>query len=537
MKCSKCNNDISEKVKFCPKCGAPVNKSHEAQPEISSAQIKKCPGCGAENPFSAKFCKVDGYNFQQDEEKAITPTVDAEKPSDKVLCPKCGAENLLSAKFCKVDGYNFQQIEEKAIAPTVDAEKPSDKVLCPKCGTENPLSAKFCKVDGYNFQKVEEKAIEPATEAVKPSDNIPCTKCGAVHDSGVKFCKKDDTSLENDAPKSESAAPPETSSGTKQPPATTQPSQTDTAAPKSVIAKPAAPTKNDKKIVQPRAEKAGGRKTKQIVVAAAVLVLLIISGVVGYLYFTGYIGRSPDKIAAKINDELKGKGLGIYCEIDKNWTATLKGTARNAADKDLATGIVNAHKELKNSKYDVQMPLSPSEVKMAIDNALRDGGIGNIHAEVDDNLIATLQGVANNDSEKENALKIAAGLGKAKDVKDNIQIQAAMPQPVAPEMPTIVPQTPRQVTRPRVGVTRKEVIRQVEPTPRPAAADPVKMEGELNRALRNAGLSGITAEVGDDLIVTLKGSTGNADDKNRAFEVAKSFNGIRKVRDRIFVVR
>jgi osmotically-inducible protein OsmY len=445
-----------------------------------------------------------------------------------MICKNCNNNFADAAKFCPKCGT---KAENQVAVQDTQMRK------CPKCGTENLQSAKFCKVDGYNFQQVEDKTIAPIVEADKPSDKVICPKCGEAYDCGIKFCKKDGTSLQKDAPKSEPAAPPETSSGTKQAPPTPQRSQTDIAAPKAVIVEPAVPSKNDKKTVQPRAEKAGGRKAKKIVVAVATLVLLIISGAVGYLYFTGYIWSSPDKIATKINDELRGKGLGIYCEIDKDWTATLRGTARNAADKDLATNIASSHKELKNLKYDVQMPLSPSDVRMAIDTALRDGGLGNIHAEVDDNLTATLQGVANNNSEKENAMKLAVGLGKAKDVKDNIQIQAAMPQPVAPEMPAIVQQTPRQATRPRADVTRKEVTRQAEPTPRAAAADPVKMEGELNRALRNAGLSGITAEVRDDLSVTLKGSTGNAEDKSRAFEVAKSFNGIKKVRDRIFVVR
>lgn len=432
MICKKCNNTFAETAKFCPKCGTKA----ENQVAVQDTKMKKCP--------------------------------------------KCGAENLFSAKFCKVDGHNFQQAEEKAIASTVDAKKTPDKVLCPKCG--------------------------------------------AAYDFGVKFCKKDGTSLQKDGPVKEAVAIPEIRSETKQSPATPQRSQTATAAPKGVIVKPTVLPKNDKKIEQPRAEKAGGHKTTKILIAAVVLVLLIIAGVGSYLFFTGYIGNNPDKIAAKINDELKGKGLTVYCEIDKNWTATLKGTIRNAADKDVATGVVNTHKEVKDLKYDIQMPLSPSEVKAAIDNALRDGGIRDIYTEVDHNLTATLKGFAGNENEKESAMKIVAALGKAKDVKDNIQIQAAMPQPVAPAKPPIVKPTPKPQPTP-------------QPSPQPAPPDPAKIEGELNRALRNAGLRGITAEVSDDFSVTLKGSIGSDDDKNRAFEIAKSFNGIRKVRDRIFVVK
>lgn len=427
-----------------------------------------------------------------------------------MICNKCNNNFADTAKFCPKCGTK---------AEIQVAVQDTEMKKCPKCGAENPLSAKFCKVDGYNFQQTMEKATASIAKAEKPSDKILCPKCGAAYEPGVKFCKKDGTSLQKDNPAKEAVALPEIRSEIKEAPAIPQRSATATTGTKGNAVKQATLPKNDKKTELPKTGEASGSKTK-IIVAAAVLVLLIIAGVGGYLFFTGYIGNNPDKVAAQINDELKGKGLTVSCEIDKNWTATLKGTVRNAVDKDLATDIVNAHKEVKGLKYDVQMPLSPSEVKIAIDNALRDGGISNISTEVDDNLTATLQGVASNEVEKESAIKIATGIGKTKDVRDNIQILAAMPQPVARVKPPIVQPAPKP-----------------QPSPQPATPDTAKIEGELNRALRNAGLRGITAEVSDDFSVTLKGSIGSANDKNRAFEIAKSFTGIRKVRDRIFVVK
>lgn len=112
MICEKCKASISETAKFCPKCGAKV--------EIAKAEVltKKCPSCGVENPISAKFCKVDGYNFQQTEGRPaeeIKPEI--EKPKDVILCPRCGAPNPLTAKFCKKDG-----------APLREEIKPSEVV-------------------------------------------------------------------------------------------------------------------------------------------------------------------------------------------------------------------------------------------------------------------------------------------------------------------------------------------------------------------------------------------------------------------------
>ena len=98
MICEKCKTNIPDTAKFCPKCGTKI----EAKAQV--VQTKKCPFCGAENPISAKFCKVDGYNFQQTEEKPTEKPVVAKKPEDTVFCPKCGTPNPLTAKFCKKDG-------------------------------------------------------------------------------------------------------------------------------------------------------------------------------------------------------------------------------------------------------------------------------------------------------------------------------------------------------------------------------------------------------------------------------------------------
>ncbi len=73
------------------------------------------------------------------------------------------------------------------------------------------------------------------------------------------------------------------------------------------------------------------------------------------------------------------------------------------------------------------------------------------------------------------------------------------------------------------------------PAGTPVAA-PATIEGELNRALRDAGFSGVTAVVGDDLQVTLKGSVATQEDKGKAFDLVKGKSGVGRVRDMIFVV-
>jgi len=70
------------------------------------------------------------------------------------------------------------------------------------------------------------------------------------------------------------------------------------------------------------------------------------------------------------------------------------------------------------------------------------------------------------------------------------------------------------------------------------STDPDKIERDINRALRKAGLTGITAAVNDNLEVTLKGSVRSNNKKNKAFKIAETFisKGNKRIRDMIFVV-
>jgi ribosomal protein L40E len=76
----------------------------------------------------------------------------------------------------------------------------------------------------------------------------------------------------------------------------------------------------------------------------------------------------------------------------------------------------------------------------------------------------------------------------------------------------------------------------VLPHPPPPPVVKAKLEGDINRALRRSGLRGVSAVVSDDLSVVLKGSAGSAEEKNRAFVIAKNFKKAKGIRDIIFIV-
>ncbi len=71
---------------------------------------------------------------------------------------------------------------------------------------------------------------------------------------------------------------------------------------------------------------------------------------------------------------------------------------------------------------------------------------------------------------------------------------------------------------------------------REANFDLGRIEGEINTALKTAGIKGVSAEVAKDRSVTLTGSVRTIGEKQRAIETARKFKAIKEVKDVIFVV-
>lgn len=450
-----------------------------------------------------------------------------------MICKKCDSAVMDRAKFCPKCGT---KIEVQTIALNSRTKK------CPKCGEENSVAAKYCKADGYSFELSGESVPAPVPGGENSIHKVLCPKCGAAYAPGIKFCKNDGASLKSDV-LAISAVSTEIKTGIKQETAAhprmatgiTPSVKTDAVTPLSTLSEKIDKEKSIYSMTS------SSNKTKSVTVAIVVLTLLFLTGAGSYLYLTGRILKKPEQMAMSINDELKSNGLNIYCVIDKDWIVTLKGATRSARDKDVASNIIRAHKEIKGINDAVRLLADPAEVKAAIDTALRNSGIIDIRVDVDENLIATLQGVAHDEAEKESALKLVTEFGNASAIKDNIQVKVfAPPSSIPIENPAPAPQPMRPVVRPKAEVNRRELTRQqnvVPPHQQPGVTDLAKFEGEINRALRNAGLSGITAEVGDNMNVTLKGSTLNPAHKSKAFDIANSYSGVNKVRDRIFVVQ
>lgn len=339
-------------------------------------------------------------------------------------------------------------------------------MICDKCKTEVSSTAKFCPNCGANVENIPEKSAESRVEGAPPSLEPP-------------------------------------------------------------RAAEADPSARGRQVQSPVSSGVGGKSSKAplLVVLVALLVLV---GAGGYLLYNAFMVKSPAKLGEQINNELKAKGLNLYCDIDKNWTATLKGSVKSPADKETAMGIVKAHKEVKDVKDELQPLINPSDLKLAIDNALLGAGLVDVLADVDENLVATLNGTVSNESEKADAVKIARAVDKVKDVKDNIQVQAVPPPPETAAQPPLPAEQPRQARRPGGEAGRRH-------QPESATIEPFELEVKINRALQNAGFSRVRARVGKRFNVFLNGRVANESRRAKAMAIAESFSGVSNVYDKMVV--
>ncbi len=338
-------------------------------------------------------------------------------------------------------------------------------MICDKCKTEVSSTAKFCPNCGANVEKTPEKSVESQVEGAQP------------------FFE----------------------------------------APRAAEAGPAAGARS----AQSPVSSSVGAKSSKGPLFVVIVALLVLAGAGGYFLYNAFTAKSPAKIGEQINNELKGKGLNLYCEIDKNWTATLKGSVKDAAEKEAAMGIVKAHKEVKDVKDELQPLVNPSDLKLAIDNALLGAGFVDVLADVDENLAATLKGTVSNENEKADAVKIARAVDKVKDVKDNIQVQAE-PTGETASQPPFQEEKPKQDGKSGVKTVRKQA-------PEPAKLDPFELEVKINRALQNAGFSRVRARVGKRFNVFLNGRVANESRRAKAMAIAESFSGVNNVYDKMVV--
>lgn len=464
-------------------------------------------------------------------------------------------------------------------------------MICQRCKAEVAGSPKFCPKCGTKFDVSAVQAMAeaaPAALSVAPQDSVICPKCGTPNSPTARFCKTDGTPLWDGASSPQPAAPLTAAQTASQP-----------TAPRSYTAfQP----------VQPPMSKS--RKT--ILIGSMIAVVMLASGIGGYLYWAGYVGDRQGSVAQTLNSELSSKGLGnVKVNVNKEWKASVEGLVASQAEKDQALALLQSRRELNGVIDTIRIKPGRADLEQMISKALADAGMMQVTVQIDEKLTTvTLNDPALGPEDRAKAEKLVIATADATGAT-SMKVAHAAP---TPQLPTPLPEpatatAPSPVLSPApppVDVTSvarglKEALRSAgldsvaarvdasgnvilqgtvatrkdkdqairivlaqagvtgvndfirlippasaaappqtaSPIPAPAPAearDPAKLEGEINRALRSRDIGGVSAQVGDDFSITLKGSTTSAAQKEQAFQLARQFKSVGAIRDRVFVV-
>ncbi|MBI4755626.1 MAG: zinc ribbon domain-containing protein [Betaproteobacteria bacterium] len=249
-----------------------------------------------------------------------------------------------------------------------------------------------------------------------------------------------------------------------------------------------------------------GRKRLATTMTAGALLLALGSGA-AYLHFSGFTGDSQETIENRINDELARRGMdAISVSVTPEWEAKVTGSAKDAGQKDAALAMVAQFPDITRVRTDeLMVKPRPGALRDYIADGLAEAGIEGLEISVSADYAAVVRGSVASRAQLATAEKILEETPLL--TRRSLEVSVP-PTPVAPE--SLPPAT--------------------------TAPDPSKLEGDLNRALRRAGFGNVTAQVNDDLSVDLKGVVTKTDDKQQALKIARSGEGVRGVRDLVFLV-
>jgi osmotically-inducible protein OsmY len=399
-----------------------------------------------------------------------------------MICQGCMTELSGAPKFCPKCGARIETADESA---------PSIK-YCPQCGTENPVSAKFCKNDGYPFAAAASAAsLAPQTARRAEVSDTPAEVEPLVASvpltSGVSF--------ETEATSSRAKAAAEI------PPA-------------EVPISPGIATAESFATTEPPRVDLPSRKAKPrfrgLLIGIAVLVAVVAAGGAGYWYW------SENQAASKVLEAGGGAGnVSPAVSPAAPAPAVPQGTAQTVTNPAPAAPPPPA---AAPAAVDKPPKVDVARIQQELNQQLLKAGFGDLYAQVNSDGSVDLTGPVASKKSRDEAVRIALshyGVERVNPAGLQVVAAARSPNP-PPQRLTVAPPPPL-----------------VAPTLR---ADPAKLEGDINRTLRSNGIGGVTAQVGDDFSVTLKGSATSAGEKNRAFQITRQFRGVGAMRDRVFVV-
>lgn len=179
MFCKNCGTEINGTAKFCPGCGAKVEKKTDSS---------VCPACGALVKPGAKFCENCGATL----DGAVSPSApSAVDDPNRPVCPYCGMQLAAMDDCCPECGLQavtMQEYLDSWVCPEC-SEVLSKGETCPYCHKKavlrRTMSAQQQPAPAPAPAPVFSSAPAQRADAAAPSY---CPACGAALKEGIKFC-------------------------------------------------------------------------------------------------------------------------------------------------------------------------------------------------------------------------------------------------------------------------------------------------------------------------------------------------------------
>jgi osmotically-inducible protein OsmY len=236
-----------------------------------------------------------------------------------------------------------------------------------------------------------------------------------------------------------------------------------------------------------------GKRFRQKLVIGLVLVLGIIF-VFFWIFYTNPFKGLAAKLEVEINRTLRDKGLkDVHAAVNKDLIATLRGSVSKPNDKAMALKIVKSYKDLKGVRDNIQVkPPSPGPTSD-----------GDADRKRKSDELKSMGERSENSGNFTEALRL---YGEAKGLYPSI-----------PEIDSLISRVEKKIADQEEDFRRR------------------KLEGDINRALRNKGVRDVHIWVNRGFIGSLRGSVDRSEDKVMALDIARSYKGLKEVRDEIQV--
>ncbi len=477
------------------------------------------------------------------------------------VCPACNTYVKKGEKFCRGCGRPLSEELRKAAAASADGPAPSTPPgdggtarLCPLCRALYSPPARYCGEDGSALEEVKRYVLPPLTPSepeitsVPSPDERPSSKA-RYHITGGRGSRRLRTGLVVAlillvlGGFSAYFFPGGYRGGTAK-----MESQLREALKTRGVS---LEVKVDKDAVVSVTGKVETRADRE-----AALAIIRSHGGVKRVVENIRIAPSPLESERALNEELDGAGLsGVLAQVDGRYRVTMTGTFHNQGEKAMALSIVRRHLEVKEvldrthigqrspsptegaraasfteAKHFSLSPLTPSSwtsLKYKDSLTFRVPGPGRITVEAtweSGGMLALMlnsasTGAAHGAKDGPSPLRLTYRI-TPKDFADSPSWEATIANFTANGHI----QGGLKISFSTGGQKKSEVF------------DAAKVEKEMNKALEEAGIKGVTAEVTADSVATLKGSVQTLEVKEKALVTVKRFKAIKSVKDIIFVV-